>query len=214
MRLPDAHLYGCDPSPSALELARAKAATMAGAVASYILAEEYPCPLPDAAFSHAMTLHPLPSPEERALVIGELSRLLAPRGQALIALPLRGSFPEIADLLREYGLKQESDDVTKAVEASVLLRPTVEVLGAELEEAGFQFVDVEMRQRTLEFRSARDFFEDPVVRLVIIPELKTTLGLAATDQALAYVRDAIDKYWSEGTFELTLNVGCASGRKV
>jgi hypothetical protein len=90
----------------------------------------------------------------------------------------------------------------------------VEALGAELEEAGFQYVDVEMRPKTLQFQSGRDFFEDPVVRLVILPELKTTLGLAATEQALGYVRDAIDKYWSEGTFELTVNVGCASGRKL
>jgi SAM-dependent methyltransferase len=214
LRLPDAHLYGCDPSPSALELARAKAATMPGSVTSYVVSESFPCPLPASAFSHALTLHPLPSPEERALVIGELARLLAPRGQALVALPLRGSFPEIADLLREYALKQEADDVTKAIEASVLLRPTVEVLGAELEEAGFHYVDVEMRARTLQFQSARDFFEDPVVRLIVLPELKTTLGLAATDQAFGYVRDAIDKYWSDGAFELTVNVGCASGRKV
>jgi hypothetical protein len=28
------------------------------------------------------------------------------------------------------------------------------------------------------------------------------------------VRDAIDNYWSEGTFELTVNVGCASGRRL
>jgi ubiquinone/menaquinone biosynthesis C-methylase UbiE len=214
MRLPDAHIYGVDPSPSALELARAKAATMPGAVTSYTQSESFPCPLPAAAFSHALTLHPAPAPEDRGLVIAELARLLAPAGQALVAMPLRGSFPEIADLLREYALKQEADDVTKAVDASIPLRPTVEVLGAELEEAGFQFVDVEMRTRALSFQSARDFFEDPVVRLVIMPELKTTLGLAATDRALAYVREAIDKYWSEGAFELTVNVGCASGRKV
>ena len=28
-----------------------------------------------------------------------------------------------------------------------------------------------------------------------------------------YVEDAIQKYWAEGVFELTLNVGAASGRK-
>jgi hypothetical protein len=28
------------------------------------------------------------------------------------------------------------------------------------------------------------------------------------------VREAIDKYWSDATFELTVNVGCASGRKI
>jgi hypothetical protein len=28
------------------------------------------------------------------------------------------------------------------------------------------------------------------------------------------VREAIDKYWSDGTFELTVNVGCATGRRL
>jgi hypothetical protein len=41
--------------------------------------------------------------------------------------------------------------------------------------------------------------------------------LLAVDKELAatcfqYIHDAISKYWSEGVFELTVNVGCASGR--
>jgi hypothetical protein len=31
---------------------------------------------------------------------------------------------------------------------------------------------------------------------------------------MKYVHDAICKYWSEGVFELTVNVGCASGRRL
>ena len=31
---------------------------------------------------------------------------------------------------------------------------------------------------------------------------------------LRYVHDAIAKYWSEGVFELIVNVGCASARKL
>jgi hypothetical protein len=46
-----------------------------------------------------------------------------------------------------------------------------------------------------------------------LPELKIHYGLDDSDKALGYVREAIDKYWSDGTFELTLNVGCASGRR-
>jgi SAM-dependent methyltransferase len=214
MRLQESHLYGCDPSPHAIELARAKAATMAGMVATYSIAEAIPTSLPAGSFSHALTLHPLANPVDRAATIEELLRLLAPRGQALVAMPLRGSFPEIADLLREYALKYEADDVGKAVEAAVLVRPTVEMFGAELEEVGFQYVDVEMRTNVLKFQSGRDFFEDPVARLLILPEVRLNLGLNDTDKPFAYIRDAIDKYWSDGTFELTVNVGCASGRKI
>jgi hypothetical protein len=129
-------------------------------------------------------------------------------------MPLRGSFQEIGDLLREFALKHESDEVSKAVEAALLIRPSVEMFGAELEEGGFHYVDVEMRTHLLKFQSGRDFFEDPITRFLILPEVRLNLGLTDPERPLAYVREAIDKYWSEGTFELTVNVGCASGRRV
>jgi hypothetical protein len=71
-----------------------------------------------------------------------------------------------------------------------------------------------MQAHTLAWKSGRDFFEDPVTRLVILPELRQTLRLQDADRALSYVRDAIDKYWSEGSFELSINVGCATGRRL
>jgi hypothetical protein len=39
------------------------------------------------------------------------------------------------------------------------------------------------------------------------------LQLEDPEKALSYVREAIDKYWSDGTFELTINVGCATARR-
>jgi SAM-dependent methyltransferase len=213
LKLPGAHVVGTDASASALELARAKAATMPEMVSDYRLVEGLPTPLPASAFSHALTLHPLASIEERARVLAEFSRLLAPHGQALIAMPLRGSFQELADLLREYALKYDANDVAAAVERAALVRPTVELFGAELEDAGFDFVDVSLRPMTLRFRGGRDFFEDPIARLLILPEVRFSLGLDDMEGAFAYVREAIDKYWSEGSFEITINVGCATGRR-
>ena len=133
IRLPGAYVVGVDASSAALELARAKAATMPGLVSDYRLVDELPTPLPEAAFSHALTLHPLASAEDRGPLLAESARLLAPHGQALLAMPLRGSFQEIFDLLREYALKYDDTDVAAAVEQAVLVRPTVETLSAELE---------------------------------------------------------------------------------
>jgi hypothetical protein len=89
----------------------------------------------------------------------------------------------------------------------------MELLGAELEEAGFHYVDVELRTTTLEFQSGRAFFEDPIARLLVLPELRASFAIDAAEPALAYVREAIDKYWSEAAFTLTVNVGCGSGRR-
>ena len=215
IRLPGAYVVGVDASPAALELARAKAATMPGLVADYRLFEELPTPLPEAAFSHALTLHPPASAEDRGPLLAESARLLAPHGQVLLAMPMRGSFQEIFDLLREYALKYDDTGVAAAVEQAVLVWPTVETLSEELGNAGFDYVDVSLRPSTLRFQGGRDFFEDPVARLAILPELRSTLSLEeSADKSLAYVREAIDKYWGGRSFELTVNVGCATGRRL
>jgi SAM-dependent methyltransferase len=214
LRLPGAHIIGVDSSIAALELARAKAATMPEMVSDYRHVEELPTPLPASAFSHAFVLHPMSQLEERAAVLEECARLLAPHGQAVVAMPVRGSFQEIGDLLREYALKYEDPDVSRAVELAALVRPTVEAFGEELEAAGFDYVDVSLRPTTLQFQSGRDFFEDPSARLLILPEVRLELSLEDDVGPLSYVREAIDKYWSDGPFELTVNVGCATGRRL
>jgi SAM-dependent methyltransferase len=214
LKLPTAHVLGADPSSAALELARAKASTMPAMVSEYRFLEALPTRLPQGAFSHALTLHPLASAQERGKLLAEFARLLGPHGQALMAMPLRGSFQELFDLLREYALKYDDDAVVRAVEEAQEAKPTLETFRIELEEAGFDFVEVSLRPTILGFRSGRDFFEDPVTRLLILPDMKLNLNLADPDKAFDYVREAIDKYWSDGTFELTVNVGCASGRRV
>jgi SAM-dependent methyltransferase len=214
LKLPGAHIIGVDASSAALQLARAKAATMPHMVAEYRVFENLPTPLPAGAFSHALTIHPLATADEREQLLNELARLLAPHGQVLVAMPLRGSFQEVADLLREYALKYDDANVEQAAEYAVMARPTVEGFAAEVQKAGFEFVDVGLRPTVLPFRNGRDFFEDPIARLLILPEIRLHHMLEEADNALAYVRDAIDKYWSDGTFELTLNMGCATGRRV
>jgi SAM-dependent methyltransferase len=218
--LPDVHVHGSDPSPHAIELARAKATVLTGPDSAlafdYRVADTLPLAFPPAAFSHAFTIHPLAAPAERRLLLEELARIVAPRGQALVAMPLRGSFVEVADLLRECALKHELVDLTNSVEAALQLRPTDELLRRELESVGFEYVEVDVRTRTLTFNGGRGFFEDPVTRLLLMPEFRVNLGLEASTAAVdpfAYVRDAIDKYWSDGSFELTVNVGVVSGRR-
>ncbi len=229
MKLPRATIVGTDTSPHALALARAKAITMKGMVADYREVQGLPLALPDSAFSHALALHPFigrvaPAPldgrtgegrEEnaRTTLFAEMKRLLAPSGQLLVAVPLRGSFIEIADLLREFALKFEDGALNLAIDRALLLRPTVEILSSELEELGFSDVDVSLRPATLAFHSGRDLLEDPVTRLALLPEFRSNLGIEELDRAMSYVREAIDKYWSDGTFELTINVGCVSARR-
>jgi len=211
MKVPRAHVVGCDASPHALELARAKARAGAADI-EYIECHEIPLPFPDQSFSHALSLQPPADPASREGLFVEMRRLLTQHGQAIVALPMRGSFVEVGDLLREYALKNEEPALAQAVDRAMMSRPTVEVLTSELEAAGFEYVDVDLRPAVIGFEGGRDFVEDPITRLLLWPEFRRNLGIDL-DKPMAYVRDAIDKYWSDSRFELTVNVGCATGRR-
>lgn len=214
-KLPDAHVFGCDVSEAAIVLAKTKAGALpkrGAAVFDYRVIDGIPLPFPNGAFSHAFALHPLAAHEERAILLPELARVTAPRGQALVAMPMRGSFVEIADLLRECALKFELTDLSSAVDRAVHLRPTEEIITRELEHVGFEYVEVDVRTRTLRWETGRDFFDDPIAKLLFFPEFRLNLDVDL-DKPFAYVREAIDKYWSEGSFGLTVNVGVASGRR-
>jgi SAM-dependent methyltransferase len=213
MRLPSSRIYGFDESPAAVELARAKAATMRDMVAEYRVSEGFPTDLPDESCSHAIAIHPLAAPDERAQLVAEMARVLAPGGQLVVALPLRGSFGEVADLLRECALKRDDASLSAAVERAMGQRPTVEGLSGEIEEAGFHDVDVTLRPAGVAFPNGRAFIEDPITRLLLMPEFRKNLDTDDVIKPFTYVRDAVDKYWSEGNFELSIHVGCATARR-
>ena len=82
-----------------------------------------------------------------------------------------------------------------------------------LEDVGFEFVDVDVRPRTLKFENGRAVFEDPITRLLLLPEFKLNIAQGELTGPFDYVRETIDKYWSDGTFELTVNVGVVTGRR-
>jgi hypothetical protein len=138
-----------------------------------------------------------------------------PGGQALLALPVRGSFPELNDMLREFALRQDLPNLSKAVDVSAQRRPTIETISEEFENAGLTEVDVDVQLIAVSFNNGREFLEDPIARLMVMPDMRVQLQGEPTiiEPAIQYVHEAIMKYWSEGVFELTVNVGCASGRR-
>lgn len=174
-----------------------------------------PVPLRDRSCSHAVLLHPLSSPRDRRALLSELLRLLVPGGQLLVCTPLRGSFPELFDLLREYAIKHDATQVADAVELASQARPTPETFGADLEDLGFCDVEVDLQLWSVPFESGRDFEAHPLFRLVLAPDLARQLLLPpeALSEALLYVREAMAKYWAELPLDLSVNVGCVVGRK-
>ncbi len=113
------------------------------------------------------------------------------------------------------GKRQKRDDsaLNLAVDRAMGRRPTVEGLAAELEESGLDSVDVSLRPLAIPFANGRAFVEDPITRLMLVPEFQRNLDMPDLTSPLDYVRDAIDKYWSDGSFELSVNVGCVIARQ-
>ena len=142
-----------------------------------------------------------------------MARVLVPDGQLVIALPLRGSFGEVADLLRECALKHDDAGLSAAVDRAMAQRPTVETLSAEIEEAGFEYVDVRLRPPASRSRTAARSSRTRSRASFSMPEFRKNLDTDDLMKPFLYVRDAIDKYWSEGDFELSVHVGCATARR-
>jgi SAM-dependent methyltransferase len=215
-KIPETMFVGVDASDAALEMARSRAALNSKMRVSYQEGSSFPTSLPDETFTHSFSMHPLCDAAGRAQLLAELRRLLLPGGQAILALPLRGSFPEINDMIREYALRQDLADLGKAVDAAAASRPTIETVSEEFEDAGLTEVDVDVQLIAVSFNNGKEFLEDPIARLMVLPDIQAVLAMdkETAGPCMKYVHDAICKYWSEGVFELTVNVGCASGRRL
>jgi len=215
-RVPGATVVSVDPSPEALEIARSKTSSLGSLAVSHQVVDRLPMPFASDSFTHGLAVHPVVSAQERYALLAELRRIVVVGGQALVALPVRGSFPEIYDMLREYALRQDLPNFGKAVEVAAASRPTIESLSEEFEKVGLGEVDVDVQLLGVSFNSGREFLDDPIAQFIVFPDTRALLEVdsAAIDSAFRYVQDAITKYWSEGTFELTVNVGCASGRRI
>jgi SAM-dependent methyltransferase len=211
--LSSCNIFGCDPSEAAIELAKTKAASLHNTYTEYVAANHPPFPLTSSSFSHVICIYPMVAPAHFRDLVLEASRLVAPGGQVLFAMPLRGSFLEIVDLLKEYALKHD-DPIGHAVDACQAARPTIESLAKLFEVHGLDDTDVAMRQLTVPFESGSAFLADPVAQLMVMPDFQIHLGPNNIDKAMDYVKEAIGLYWSELRFDLSLNIGCASARGV
>lgn len=210
-RLPNAVIHGYEPSRAAANAASDRT----NAACSFRALTDLPTDLPDGACTHAVIVHPLSDAPHKLQLMREASRVLVPAGQLLWTLPLRGSYPEIADMMREFSLKHDNPKFGEAIEIASQSRPTPETLTEDLERLGFDDVVVDVELLSVPFDTGRDFTSHPLFRLVVAPELSSLLGGSAevVAAALEYTKLAIGKYWSEGQFDLTVNLGCASARK-
>lgn len=151
---------------------------------------------------------------EASVAMPEMRRVLVPGGRILLTQAMSGSFEEALDVLREIAAKNENPTIAQRVESVAQRYPTRTEMARLAESTGFQ--DVRLREQSfrLSFRSARDLFVDPLMRLIGIPEWRWIAGFEpGGEKILEQMERTFDTYFGGGPLSLTINAGLLAARR-
>jgi SAM-dependent methyltransferase len=153
------------------------------------------------------------SPDPRQTIV-ELTSMLKPGGELVLALPLRGTWGEALDILRDVLRDNRRTDGLAALDAYVASLPDGDTCARWLEEAGLVNVEVAVDRWELLFKSAREFFFAPVIHFGPLSRWKTIAGRGDEMQDIFFfVKEAIDTYFSGRVFSVTVVGACVKGWK-
>jgi len=141
----------------------------------------------------------------------ELRRVLAPGGPLLLTTPLRDTFVEVFDMLREHAVALSDDALLARIEAEVARDPTPEELAAAVRAAGFREARVRQDAFRLSFRDVGELFGDRLVEKVALPRWRGACGDAA-EAALPSAARALETYFAGGPLSLTIHAGAVIAR--
>jgi ubiquinone/menaquinone biosynthesis C-methylase UbiE len=209
-------LIAIDSSSALLDVARKKAEPIRDRRIYFRTQRAYP-KLPftadvfDVVFSN-LGLLDAPSPS-RAL--RDFARVAKPGGGRVLAtLPLAGSWQEFHDLYREVLVKRDQLPMIERLDKLVAAQPDAATCEAWLASAGLEDVRVDVEEFTLLFRSSREFFYAPVVEFGPLPEWKNIAGRGPELQdTFWHIKEAIDAYFGDRAFQISIVAGCLSGTK-
>ncbi|MCC6747801.1 MAG: methyltransferase domain-containing protein [Deltaproteobacteria bacterium] len=152
--------------------------------------------------------------EDPAEALKELARVTKAGGRVIVTLPLLGSFAEFYDIYREVLVKNDKHEALERLERHILETPDAEQAARWMEQSGLEDVQVEMEEFNLLFQSAREFFFAPVIEYGPLTAWKEVIGKGQEMQDIFWqIKEAIDAYFGERAFGVTIKAGCLRGRK-
>jgi ubiquinone/menaquinone biosynthesis C-methylase UbiE len=152
--------------------------------------------------------------DEPKAAIMDFARVCKPGGHVLVTMPLAGSWSEFYDIYREVLVKHDHHEILRKLDEELQRAPDREQAREWLEEAGLLDVSVEAEEFDLLFRSAREFFFAPVIEYGPLPQWKEIAGKGETMQEIFWhIKEAIDAYFGDRAFSVTIKAGCLLGRK-
>jgi ubiquinone/menaquinone biosynthesis C-methylase UbiE len=156
-------------------------------------------------------LSEMPAP---AAALADLARVTRPGGEVRCTLPLAGTFQEFYDIYREVLTKHDRHDTLEKLNEHLSLYPTPEQCEAWMRGAGLAPAHVDLDEFTLLFKSSREFFFAPVIEFGPLPAWKRLAGKGQELQDVFwYIKEAIDAYFGDRAFEVTVKAGCLVGTK-
>lgn len=213
--MPDATVMALDADDAFLDAARARSADEDGRRLFVARQDD----LVHLAFSEGAFTNLVGSLVDRATndrqaLFAEARRVLRPGGQIVLSQPLRGSFLELLDMLREVATKYDINALTERVEQYAQSLPSAEQWAREAEEHGFIDAAVDDDSLVLGYTSGAEVLGDPALHMATLPECQWCAEAAPDPVAVLYqVQHAIDTYFRGRVFELTVHAGCLSARR-
>jgi ubiquinone/menaquinone biosynthesis C-methylase UbiE len=151
--------------------------------------------------------------QEKAL--SEFARVCKPGGHVVVTLPLKGSWGEFFDIYREVLTKLDHHEMLQRLAIEEQRYPDRETATRWLEQAGLCDVGIEEEKFELLFRSAREFLFAPVVEYGPLSQWKDVAGKGEEMQDVFWhIKEAIDAYFRDRAFVVTVHAGCAYGTKL
>jgi SAM-dependent methyltransferase len=178
------------------------------------VAEPTALPLADGAVDVVVSNLAAAEADDPAAVAAELGRVLAPGGEAIITVPLRGSWGEFLDIYRDVLREQGRLESVAGLDRYISALPDGEVAARWLEAAGLERVEVEVERWEILFKSAREFFFAPLVELGPLSRWKQIAGRGDDMQDIFFfTKEALDAYFAGMALPMTVLGGTAKGRK-
>jgi ubiquinone/menaquinone biosynthesis C-methylase UbiE len=143
----------------------------------------------------------------------DFARVAKPGGEVRCTLPLAGTFQEFHDLYREVLVKHDKHDALDRLDLHLARYPTFERAERWLTAAGL-VGGLEVEEFSLLFRSAREFFFAPVIEYGPLADWKLVAGGGQDMQDVFwYIKEAIEAYFGDRPFHVTVKAGLVIGKK-
>jgi ubiquinone/menaquinone biosynthesis C-methylase UbiE len=203
-----------DASSAMLDIARRKVADLGGKGVFF----RTESPLPRLSFAddvYDLVLCNLGLAEMPNLkaALNDFARVTKLGGEVRCTLPLAGTWQELLDVFREVLVKHDKHEALDRLDRHVAAYPTVDDCCGLMLAAGLE-PTVEVEEFSLLFKSSREFFFAPVIEYGPLPEWKEIAGSGQELQDVFwYIKEAIDAYFGERAFQVTVKAGCLIGRK-